>query len=73
MRRALVTSASDGLITSLASAIWEGWMAHLPSQPSTAARRAWALKPSASEKSPKGPSMGRRPLARAATTMRDTA
>ena len=70
MRLALVTSASEGLLTSLASSIWEGWIAHLPSQPSTAARLAWARKPSGSLKSPKGPSMGRKPLARAATTTR---
>jgi hypothetical protein len=43
MRWAFVTSASGGLKTSLASAIWLGWIAHLPSQPSAAARRAAAL------------------------------
>ena len=40
MRLALSTSALEGLLTSLASAIWLGWIAHLPSQPSTAARFA---------------------------------
>jgi hypothetical protein len=34
-----VTSASGGEKTSLARAIWLGWMAHLPSIPSAAARR----------------------------------
>ena len=58
------------LFTSLASAIWDGWIAHLPSQPRTAARLAWARNPSGSEKSPNGPSIGRSPWARAATTMR---
>src|SRR6185437_14200816 len=49
IRRARSTSASGGLNTSLASWIWLGWMAHLPSQPSAAARRALARKPSGSE------------------------
>ena len=31
MRRALVTSASDGVNTPLASSICDGWIAHLPS------------------------------------------
>ena len=43
MRRARSTSASDGLITSLASAICEGWIAHLPSYPMHAARLAPAM------------------------------
>ena len=42
-------SASGGLNTSLASWTWLGWIAHLPSQPSAAARRALARKPSGSE------------------------
>ena len=61
MRRALATSASGGLKTVLAMAIWLGWIAHLPSQPSAAARRAPAIYPSGSEKSPNGPSMARKP------------
>ncbi len=40
---ASATSAAVGAKTSLAMAIWSGWMAHLPSKPSrlacTAARR----------------------------------
>jgi hypothetical protein len=31
MRRALLTSASDGVNTLLARSIWDGWIAHFPS------------------------------------------
>src|SRR6185436_12337517 len=43
MRRAYSTSASLGENTSFARAICEGWIAHLPSHPSCAARRAAAV------------------------------
>src|SRR5438128_1778240 len=43
MRRARVTSFSGGENTSLAKAICEGWIAHLPSMPSAAARLAAAV------------------------------
>src|SRR3990170_910442 len=42
IRWARVTSASVGVNTSFASAICEGWIAHLPSTPSAAAARAAA-------------------------------
>src|SRR4029078_2912697 len=61
MRLALVTSASDGVNTLLASSTWLGWMAHLPSKPSTAARLAAARYAHGNEKSPNGPSIGRSP------------
>ena len=67
--RASATLASEGVKTSLASLTWLGWIAHLPTMPIVAERRAWAVKPSASEKSPKGPSTGRTPLARQAATI----
>ena len=67
--RASATLASGGVKTALASATWLGWIAHLPTMPSVAARRAWAVKPSGSEKSPKGPSTGSTPLARQAATI----
>jgi hypothetical protein len=43
IRRARSISSGDGVNTSFASAIWEGWIAHLPSQPSWAALRAAAV------------------------------
>ena len=54
IRRARSTSAGGGVNTSLASAIWLGWIAHVPSMPSAAPRRAaalgiegkWAIHPS---------------------------
>ena len=70
IRRALVTSASGGVNTSFASSIWLGWMAHFPSIPSAAPRRAAARYPSESLKSPNGPSIGRSPYARQATIIR---
>ena len=54
----------------LASSIWLGWITHFPSQPRTAERVAADWKPSSSRKSANGPSIGRRPCARAATTIR---
>jgi hypothetical protein len=42
MRCARVTSASGGLKTVLAMAIWLGWIAHFPSNPRAAARSAAA-------------------------------
>jgi len=73
MRRAISTFFAAGVKTSLASAIWLGWIAHLPSKPSAAARCADARKPSGSLKSPNGPSIGRTPKARAATATRASA
>src|SRR6185437_1520951 len=73
IRCARSISAACGVKTSLASAICDGWIAHLPSMPIAATRDAAARNPSGSWKSANGPSIGRSPLARAATTMRDSA
>jgi hypothetical protein len=43
MRLAFSISAGSGENTALASSIWEGWIAHLPSTPSAAARLAPAV------------------------------
>ena len=64
-----VKAASDGVKTSFASAICLGWIAHFPTIPSVADRRACALKPSSSEKSPNGPSTGSTPCVRHAATI----
>ncbi len=42
IRRVRVISCSSGEKTRWASSTWLGWIAHLPSNPSTAARRAAA-------------------------------
>src|SRR4029078_6061288 len=43
IRRVRSLSLGVGVNTAFASAIWEGWIAHLPSQPSWAALRAAAV------------------------------
>jgi hypothetical protein len=70
IRRARSTSSAPGVKTSFASSICDGWIAHLPSHPSAAARRAADRYPSASLRSPNGPSIGRSPSERHAATMR---
>ena len=61
IRRARVASFSGGVNISLANAIWEGWIHHLPSTPSAAQARAAALYSSGSSILPNGPSIGRSP------------
>ena len=46
--RASAISSAVGANTSLAMAIWSGWMAHLPSNPSRLACTADRRKPSGS-------------------------